>query len=128
MKRFAQKLLLVICALYLSGAHWLVLQSTAWATMVWERTKVTTVSEAVSTTFDGEHPCGMCQAIEKAQHEEERKESEKIVVNKLPDVKLVLMETTTVPSARECGKLSWKAWLRPLGRSLDAPPTPPPLV
>lgn len=59
-------------ALWLSGNHWMVLQVTAWSGMIVSRSMEKGVSEAIATTFDGEHPCTLCQVIHDAQDEEQR--------------------------------------------------------
>lgn len=56
--------ILVITALVLTtGAHWAALQTVAWTTMLAKNLQTDSFSEAVSKTFDGEHPCCMCKAI-----------------------------------------------------------------
>jgi hypothetical protein len=63
--------LALILALWLSGGQFMVLQLTAWSGMIVVRTMESGMKEALSTTFDGEHPCHLCKAIKKAQHEEQ---------------------------------------------------------
>ena len=71
MKSFLHKLIILSCALYLSGAHWVVLQGTAWTGMLISRSLTASVAEAVSSTFDGQHPCPMCSAITEGRCNEE---------------------------------------------------------
>jgi hypothetical protein len=35
------------------------------------RAQTASVSEAVSTTFDGDHPCALCQAVEQGREREQ---------------------------------------------------------
>jgi hypothetical protein len=54
-----------ILALCLSlGFHWLALQSVAWTTMLVANARHVPLTEAVAKTFDGEHPCSLCHAVE----------------------------------------------------------------
>jgi hypothetical protein len=56
------------------GAHWAVLQSVAWTTMLAENLRTSSVSEAVARTFDGEHPCSLCKQIAKGRQAEKKTE------------------------------------------------------
>ncbi|MFI5345258.1 MAG: hypothetical protein ACHQ51_02675 [Elusimicrobiota bacterium] len=57
------RILLAAALLYGSGAHWLVVQGAAWAGMVAARSGRNTVSQALKTTFDGQHPCRVCLIV-----------------------------------------------------------------
>src|SRR5688572_27774761 len=48
--------LAIVCALQVSGAHWLALQTVAWTGMLVTRSQQAGVEEAMRTTFDGQHP------------------------------------------------------------------------
>ena len=54
------------------GGPWTVLQTIAWAKMVVDYSRDNPVSEAISKTFDGNHPCGMCKKISKVRSEERK--------------------------------------------------------
>jgi len=54
------------------GGPWTVLQTIAWAKMVVEYSRDISVGEALSKTFDGNHPCGMCEKISKVRSEERK--------------------------------------------------------
>ena len=57
------------------GAQWVVLQSAAWVSMaVSYSVKAGSISEGLSKTFDGEHPCPMCKLVAKGK-ETEKKDS-----------------------------------------------------
>ena len=51
-------------ALGLSGGHWMLLQSVAWAGMIVEYSRHAPLQTALEETFDGKHPCPMCRMIE----------------------------------------------------------------
>jgi len=54
------------------GGPWTVLQTIAWAKMVVDYSRDNPVSEAISKTFDGEHPCTICKKISKVRGEERK--------------------------------------------------------
>jgi|SRR6185312_1600950 len=61
----ALRVLLAVALLYGSGAHWLLVQGAAWAGMLAARSGRASVSQAVTTTFDGAHPCRVCRLVER---------------------------------------------------------------
>jgi hypothetical protein len=65
---------LLVCALMFSiGGHWLVLQSVAWTTMFAANlSNHASASEALSQTFDGEHPCSLCQVVKAGKASEQK--------------------------------------------------------
>ncbi|MBE7503391.1 MAG: hypothetical protein HS113_24500 [Verrucomicrobiales bacterium] len=56
------------------GLHWAALQTVAWAGMIVAYAKEGTVREAISKTFDGEHPCPLCKAIEQGREHEKQQD------------------------------------------------------
>ncbi len=128
LKHLVHKLLLLACALHLSGAHWVVLQVTAWTGMLVARSQTEGVAEAVKTTFDGEHPCAMCSAIESGQKEEKRNDMDAPMMKALMEVKLVAMESAALPVPADAGELHWMEFSPMASLRTDAPPTPPPLA
>src|ERR1700744_3575171 len=60
--RFAKAM--IVAALVLStGLHWAALQTVAWTTMLADHLCQQSFTEAVSDTFDGQHPCPLCKVI-----------------------------------------------------------------
>jgi hypothetical protein len=120
-------ILTIACALYLSGAHWMVLQMTAWTGMLVSRSADAGMTEAVETTFDGEHPCAMCMAITKAQEQEKKQEEQRLPdVKKLMELRLVVLEVCQLPRSSLSGEVHWVQFSDSANRRADAPPTPPP--
>jgi hypothetical protein len=70
--RIAVVLLLVLSL----GLHWAFLQTVAWTGMLVRYTQEGTFTEAVSKTFDGEHPCKMCQFVEQGRAQERQPEQQ----------------------------------------------------
>lgn len=56
-------------ALFLSlGGHLALLQGVAWATMVRDFSRSSSLTRAVANTLDGRHPCALCTKISKARN------------------------------------------------------------
>ena len=57
-----------------TGAHWALLQSVAWTTMLADNLRTHSLSESVARTFDGKYPCPLCKAIAAAKKSEKKSE------------------------------------------------------
>jgi hypothetical protein len=66
------KIFVVFALVLTTGAHWAALQTVAWTTMLADNLCNDSFSEAVSKTFDGEHPCCLCKAIAAAKKSEKK--------------------------------------------------------
>ena len=67
---------LVVAALVLTtGLHWAALQTVAWTTMLANNLCSESLSQAVSRTFDGVHPCCLCKAIAAAKQSQKKSEA-----------------------------------------------------
>jgi hypothetical protein len=65
----------VIAALVVTtGAHWAALQTVAWTTMLADNLRTHSLTEAVTCTFDGRHPCCLCKAIAAGKKSEKKNE------------------------------------------------------
>jgi hypothetical protein len=67
-------LLLIIALVSATGAHWAALQSFAWAAMLADNARITSLPVAIERTFDGKHPCALCRRI--AQERQNEKKSD----------------------------------------------------
>jgi hypothetical protein len=74
-KRFGHGLLILslLCA---TGGHWAMLQSVAWATMLANNARTECLSDAISQTFDGRHPCPICLQIAKQRQSEKKSDAQ----------------------------------------------------
>ncbi len=63
----AGKWLTVLSLCTALGLHWAALQSVAWAGMLLSYSHSGSIASAVEMTFDGRHPCPLCQAIKKGE-------------------------------------------------------------
>lgn len=69
------KLFVVFALVFSTGAHWAALQTVAWTTMLARNLCSDSLSEAVSKTFDGKHPCCLCKAIAAAKKSQKKSEA-----------------------------------------------------
>ena len=76
--------ILVVAALVVSiGLHWAVLQSAAWVGMaVAYSVEKGSITEGLSDTFDGNHPCLLCKAVDEGK-KDTKKTSAKSSIKKL---------------------------------------------
>ena len=69
------KILVIVALVFATGLHWAALQTVAWTTMLAANLNTASLAEAVSKTFDGEHPCPLCKAIKAGKKTEQKSES-----------------------------------------------------
>ncbi len=60
------------------GLHWALLQTVAWTGMLVTYSRDASFQDAVSKTFDGEHPCALCKVIKSGRAEEGRQEQQQV--------------------------------------------------
>ena len=68
------KFIVVVALVTTTGLHWAMLQSVAWTTMLADNLRTQSLTEAVTHTFDGKHPCCLCKAIAAGKKSEQKKE------------------------------------------------------
>ena len=62
-----------VALFFIIGGHWGVLQTVAWANMIWIYTSLDgSVLVGAKKTFDGSHPCSMCHSIKDAKQQEKK--------------------------------------------------------
>lgn len=66
------KTLLGLTLAFALGAHWLMLQSVAWVGMIVTYSQDAPLIEAISMTFDGEHPCKLCKVVKEGKQAEQK--------------------------------------------------------
>jgi hypothetical protein len=67
---------LILALLGATGAHWALLQSVAWATMLADHARTENLSLAIVKTFDGKHPCALCKEVAQGRQNEKRKDAQ----------------------------------------------------
>jgi hypothetical protein len=70
----AAKFLVLFLLIFTIGGQWAVLQSFAWMGMLIDYSRYASVSEAIVKTFDGQHPCNLCKAIDAGKKSETKSE------------------------------------------------------
>ncbi len=107
----------------------MVLQTTAWTGMIVTRSLKSTLAEALESSLDGQHPCGMCSVIASAKQTEERSRKEFDLLKKAVDLKFTEQLLPAAP-ARAGGAIPmiWPEWTLVFPVLSEAPPTPPPLA
>lgn len=113
---------MVVLALTLSlGAHWAFLQSAAWFSMVVTYSQDATFTEALEKTFDGEHPCRLCDFVQEGKKAEKQQEVVKVECEK----KFFIESSFAIPDPPHDFMLIAATADSPRNR-LHLPPTPPP--
>jgi hypothetical protein len=115
------KLILVLALACSIGLHWAFFQSLAWTSMLADNLRHDSLAQAVTRTFDGQHPCSLCKAIADGKKSEKKSE--------FPP----RFKTLEFPPATEDFVLTIPASFAPpsgagvFAESLsETPPTPPP--
>ena len=60
------------------GGHWAILQSVAWIGMTISYSQEMTLSVALKKTFDGQHPCKLCNVVKEGKQAERKHDTLKI--------------------------------------------------
>ena len=118
----------VAVALFIvAGGHWGAMQTVAWTGMLWSYTQADgSLLSGLKKTFDGEHPCTMCQSIKVAKEKE----------STVPAIVVALKKIESLPAPmcaalppRDCRKFVFPAPAdeRIVTRA-DAPPVPVPIA
>ena len=68
------KIFLVVSLVAMLGAHWTLLQTIAWTTMLADNLRTHSLSESVERTFGGKYPCPICKAIAAAKQSQKKSE------------------------------------------------------
>jgi hypothetical protein len=124
--RFGSLLLALVLGVLLAGGHLAVLQVVAWAGMIASRSATTSLVEAVETTFDGQHPCSLCQAIRQVHGDAaDGKGAPESPPKLLKFTCLIEPLPSPTSSVRVVSRLVAPD-PRVAARDRDAPPTPPP--
>lgn len=115
--------LVCLAVFSIAGGHWTVLQTVAWARMLRDFSRDSTLTEAIAKTFDGEHPCDLCKSV-KAGRENEEKIPEIQTEKKLKDFTLGENPALRVPPGRKFCHPSVSRSL--YGGRMDSPDDPVP--
>jgi hypothetical protein len=64
--------LVILALVATTGLHWIALQGVAWTTMLAANLRTQSLATAMIRTFDGKHPCPLCQAIAAGKKSEQK--------------------------------------------------------
>jgi hypothetical protein len=109
------------------GLHLPLWQVVAWSGMLVSYSRDNALSEAVAMTFDGEHPCPMCVAIEKAQAETAHDRADGIeqrTHREVPGITAAVVMLATPPVSLSSRPVSDTLLPAPV---YFPPPSPPPI-
>lgn len=115
------RFLVLIAAVQILGGHWAVLQTMAWTKMLVDYTQQDSLSVAVAKTFDGEHPCQLCQTVKQGRQEEQKKQTPTTIAK----LDAVLAPAIQIPPRPEAPRLFFSVAQQPREVALS-PLTPPP--
>lgn len=88
------------------GAQWAVLQTAAWVSMAVTYTiKAGSMSEGLSKTFDGKHPCKLCHVVEKgtdSQKQDPKQETAKKKIELFANGQVIYIAPSLPAQASPC--------------------------
>lgn len=127
LKRVFHLLCALVLSLQLCGGHLGMLQVVAWSGMLVSYTQKDGVVEGARKTFDGEHPCSLCEVISKSRDAEQSDNRSPKAPS--PDwskfgKELACFEEPHLP-ARLDGQTSWQPAMAPDKLTSADPATPP---
>lgn len=130
MRHFIAKLICLVAAVTILEVPSVALQSYAWATMLNDRIPAQGLSEAISSTFDGEHPCEHCLTVQELQSDEKSTDDKTPAPQfQLGSIKLIGLSSNRIvpPSGSAASLLPHEVTDAHLSwRFYDSVPTPPP--
>lgn len=74
------KWIVVLALVLVTGGHWALLQSLAWARMTVNFSQSAPLSVALKKTFDGQHPCQLCHFVSQGKKSEQKQAMQKLEV------------------------------------------------
>jgi hypothetical protein len=92
----AGRFLLILVLAISMGGHLTFLQTIAWGGMLLSYAGKASFSEAVTKTFDGEHPCELCALVRQSKQDHEKRQE--VQTWKKQDV--ILASTACAPQPR----------------------------
>ena len=110
-------MVLSLCAAV--GLHWAALQTVAWAGMLISYSQSGSMASAFEKTFDGNHPCPLCNAISKGQQSGKKQD---IQLGSRIDMDYPCQAALLIPPLHD---FSWPAFA-PEGSACSPEPAVPP--
>ena len=110
-------MVLSLCAAV--GLQWAALQSIAWVGMLIDYSRSGSIASAIEKTFDGRHPCPLCNAIHKGEQGGKKQDFQ--LSGKI-DMDYRREASAVMPAARDF----WWPALEPAGSEFSPEPCVPP--
>ena len=122
-------MMMAVALFMVAGGHWAMLQSVAWAGMVKDFSRTGSLTEAVSKTLDGRHPCSLCKKIAQAKSSEESEERAPVNVKAEKKAEVFLKSTgSELPLPASCAFVYAPAPFVSMPERFFAPPVPVPIA
>jgi hypothetical protein len=115
------RFLVLLAAVQILGGHWAVLQTVAWAQMIVDYAQQDSLTIAVTKTFDGAHPCSLCETVSEGRQQEKKQEGVSTIVK----LDAVLAPAVELPPRTEAPVRFFDLLISDCDHSV-APLTPPP--
>jgi hypothetical protein len=97
--RVVLRLAIVLLLVLSLGLHWAFLQTVAWTGMLIRYSQQNTFAEAVSQTFDGEHPCAMCKVVQQGRAAERQQEQQATQTGLKLEPSLIWRDAVMLPAS-----------------------------
>lgn len=120
--RLFSRWILVLSLSFSIGLPWAFIQGAAWVGMIVNFSREAPLVKSIEMTFDGEHPCSVCKAVQRGQHSQDTKElaKSKLKIDLATPERHHFVFAPPVPPSRA-------AYLGPITLEIEAkPPVPPP--
>jgi hypothetical protein len=129
LKNLLRHLFVLLGCLHLIGGPNAILQVYAWANMLVSYSQESSFSQAVTDTFSGEKPCGLCEKIATSKSAEKERDnaplppgSPKLFQDLFPPTLATLKDTFPSPFPQP----AFLTGNAPLSPPASGPPVPPP--
>jgi len=119
------KLLVAMAMCLAVGGHWFLLQAVAWTGMLITYSQETNMVQAISDTFDGEHPCSLCKNIQNGRQNEQKQDTKTELAKK--DLKFVKSRASALPEPLFTVH-TWPTFSQKAEPAPGEPDVPPPRV
>ncbi len=127
-QQIAKRLIILCCALYLSGLHWLVVQTVAWTGMLVERAERVGIVEAARSTFDGKSPCSLCRVVDGGRAKEKEQKAAAMALDDFAKIQCLMPPRMEVPGRGEDAVPRQVLSAMSAEPRADAPGVPPPRI
>ena len=117
-----------VAVFQIMGGHWIVLQSVAWGKMLFDYSQNVGLAKGIEKTFDGNHPCKMCQQVQKGSQKESSDSVNAGLVKLLKQSEILPPLSSMLRLTSISFPIAYSARAFLFSTRDEAPLTPPPLV